>query len=50
MSYHADSKKVSKMFTRITTGGSKAGSSVSAVSKQKKVKKVKKAKKEHRES
>ena len=47
MSYHSESKKVGKMFARMTTGGSKAGPSVSAASKQKKVKKAKKAKKEH---
>ena len=50
MSYYSEFKKVSKMFARMTTGGSKASLSVSATPKQKKVKKVKKAKKKHRES
>src|SRR5260364_227434 len=49
MSYYKDTKKVGKMFARLTTGGSnpvKAGSLTPAAPKQKKTKKAKKAKKD----
>ena len=47
MSYYKDTKKVGKMFARLTTGGSNptmAGSSSSATKKAKKAKKAKKNK------
>lgn len=49
MSYYKDTKKVGKMFARLTTGGSnpaKGGPSTPAAPKQKKAKKAKKAKKD----
>ena len=52
MSYYSDTKKVDKMFTCMTTGGSnslKAGFLTLAVPKQKKLKKSKKDKKDKKE-